>query len=125
MPTTEPTTDSIAEPATESATEPATESATDWMADPIAQPINPAITSPAHGHYSLRGALGGAALRCPRLGRFRLPRGLSAETGSATAEYAVATMAAVGFAGLLIVILRGDEVRGILTDLVRNALSVG
>ncbi|MFO7689750.1 MAG: DUF4244 domain-containing protein [Cryobacterium sp.] len=47
------------------------------------------------------------------------------ESGAATAEYAVATMAAVGFAGLLIVILRGDEVRGILTDLVRRALSVG
>ena len=28
-------------------------------------------------------------------------------------------------AGLLIVILRGDEVRGILTDLVRSALTVG
>ncbi len=47
------------------------------------------------------------------------------ERGAATAEYAVATMAAVGFAGLLVVILRGDEVRGILTDLVRNALTVG
>ena len=35
------------------------------------------------------------------------------------------TVAAVGFAGLLIVILRGDEVRGILTDLVRSALTVG
>jgi Flp pilus assembly pilin Flp len=46
------------------------------------------------------------------------------ETGSATAEYAVATMAAVGFAGLLVLILRGDEVRGILTDLVRRALTV-
>jgi Flp pilus assembly pilin Flp len=46
------------------------------------------------------------------------------ESGSATAEYAVATMAAVGFAGLLVVILRGDEVRGVLTDLVRRALSV-
>ncbi|TFC81793.1 DUF4244 domain-containing protein [Cryobacterium cheniae] len=63
--------------------------------------------------------------RFPRPGRFRLPLGLRSETGAATAEYAVATMAAVGFAGLLIVILRGDEVRGILTDLVRNALSVG
>ena len=40
-------------------------------------------------------------------------------------EYAVATMAAVGFAGLLVVILRGDEVREILTELVRNALTVG
>ncbi len=55
----------------------------------------------------------------------RLLRRLAGERGAATAEYAVATMAAVGFAGLLVVILRGDEVRGILTDLVRNALTVG
>ena len=55
----------------------------------------------------------------------RMTTRLAGEEGAATAEYAVATMAAVGFAGLLIVILRGDEVRGILTDLVRNALSVG
>lgn len=47
------------------------------------------------------------------------------DAGAATAEYLVATMAAVGFAGLLIVILRGNEVRGILVELVRNALSVG
>ncbi|WP_241980019.1 DUF4244 domain-containing protein [Cryobacterium glaciale] len=52
-------------------------------------------------------------------------RRLADETGAATAEYVVATMAAVGFAGLLIVILRSDEVRGILTDLVRRALSIG
>lgn len=50
---------------------------------------------------------------------------LGGERGAATAEYAVATMAAVGFAGLLVLILRGDEVRGILTELVRNALTVG
>lgn len=46
------------------------------------------------------------------------------ESGAATAEYAIATMAAVGFAGVLVVILRSDEVRAILTDLVRQALSV-
>ena len=45
------------------------------------------------------------------------------ERGAATAEYAIATMAAVGFAGLLVVIMRSDEVRGILTDLVRSALT--
>ena len=45
------------------------------------------------------------------------------ETGAATAEYAIATMAAVGFAGLLVVIMRSDEVRTILFDLVRSALS--
>ncbi len=46
------------------------------------------------------------------------------EDGAATAEYAIATLAAVGFAGLLIVILRSDEVRGLLMELVRHALSI-
>ena len=50
---------------------------------------------------------------------------LATDDGSATAEYAIATMAAVGFAGLLVVIMKSDEVRGILTDLVRSALSFG
>jgi Flp pilus assembly pilin Flp len=45
------------------------------------------------------------------------------ETGAATAEYAIATMAAVGFAGLLVVIMRSDEVRTILFDLVKSALT--
>jgi len=47
----------------------------------------------------------------------------SGDSGAATAEYAIATMAAVGFAGLLVVIMQSDEVRGILTDLVRSALT--
>jgi Flp pilus assembly pilin Flp len=46
------------------------------------------------------------------------------EDGAATAEYAIATLAAVGFAGLLVVILRSEEVRGMLTDVVRHALSI-
>jgi len=49
---------------------------------------------------------------------------LAAERGAATAEYAIATLAAVGFAGVLVVILRSDEVRGMLTDVVRQALSI-
>ncbi len=47
------------------------------------------------------------------------------DRGAATAEYAIAIMAAVGFASLLVVIMQSDEVRGILTDLVRTALTVG
>jgi hypothetical protein len=54
--------------------------------------------------------------------RVTLPRWRS-EWGSATAEYAIATLAAVGFAGLLVVILRSDQVRDLLTDLIRHALS--
>ena len=53
----------------------------------------------------------------------RLKSVLRNEEGTATAEYAIATMAAVGFAGLLVVILRSDEVRGILIDLVQRALA--
>ena len=45
------------------------------------------------------------------------------DKGAATAEYAIATLAAVGFAGLLVAILRSDEVRALLTDLIRNALA--
>ena len=45
------------------------------------------------------------------------------DAGAATAEYAIVIMAAVGFAGLLVVILRSGEVQGILTDLVQRALN--
>jgi hypothetical protein len=48
----------------------------------------------------------------------------TADAGMATAEYAVVLLAAVGFAGLLIVILTSGEVREMLTGLVRDALSV-
>ncbi|MBM7026205.1 DUF4244 domain-containing protein [Clavibacter zhangzhiyongii] len=53
----------------------------------------------------------------------RVHRGAAADGGAATAEYAIATMAAVAFAGLLVVILQSDEVRGMLLDLVRRALT--
>ena len=45
------------------------------------------------------------------------------DTGAATAEYAIATMAAVAFASLLVVIMRSDEVRGLLLGIIREALS--
>jgi Flp pilus assembly pilin Flp len=55
--------------------------------------------------------------------RRRLRARFRDDTGSATAEYAIATLAAVGFAGLLVVILRSDAVREMLTALIRHALS--
>jgi Flp pilus assembly pilin Flp len=60
----------------------------------------------------------------PTLTRRRALALFGDETGAATAEYAITTMAAVAFAGMLVIIMRSDEVRGILTDLVRRALSV-
>jgi Flp pilus assembly pilin Flp len=53
----------------------------------------------------------------------RLVAALADDTGAATAEYAIATLAAVGLAGLLVVILRGDDVKGMLTDLIHRALT--
>lgn len=46
------------------------------------------------------------------------------ERGMATAEYAIATVAAAGFAGLLVVILRSGEVRELLLGIIRSALSL-
>jgi len=46
------------------------------------------------------------------------------DAGMATAEYAIVTVAAAGFAGLLLVILRSDEVRALLLGIVRSALAV-
>jgi len=53
-----------------------------------------------------------------------LRRLVGKDDGAATAEYAITIMAAVGFAGLLVAILRSGEVQGILTDLVHRALTV-
>lgn len=63
----------------------------------------------------------GAASQPSLKGRVRL---LGSEAGMATAEYAIATLAAVGFAGLLVFILRSEEVRGFLLNLIRTALAL-
>ena len=64
---------------------------------------------------------GGSRGRGYRRGRMRH---LGSDAGMATAEYAIATLAAVGFAGLLVFILRSDEVRGFLLNLIRTALAL-
>lgn len=48
---------------------------------------------------------------------------LSDEEGSTTAEFAIVTLAAVAFAGLLVSILSSGDVRGMLMGLIRQALS--
>ena len=90
--------------------------------DPTPPQVDAGGDVDAHGRSRRRAGSARSTWRGDCIGALRRVAG---ERGAATAEYAVATMAAVGFAGLLVVILRGDEVRGILTDLVRNALTVG
>ncbi|MBF4617377.1 DUF4244 domain-containing protein [Clavibacter sp. VKM Ac-2873] len=63
------------------------------------------------------------SVRVAQAARRALACRAAGDGGAATAEYAIATMAAVAFAGLLVVILQSDEVRGMLLDLVRRALT--
>lgn len=46
------------------------------------------------------------------------------DEGSTTAEFAMVTLAAVAFAGLLISILSSGDVRGMLMSLISRALSI-
>jgi hypothetical protein len=56
--------------------------------------------------------------------RTESPAGLlNDEEGSTTAEFAIVTLAAVAFAGLLVSILSSGDVRGLLMGLIRQALS--
>lgn len=75
-------------------------------------------------HRLRRREAGVASAALPPLDGRRARTLFGDDSGAATAEYAITTMAAVAFAGLLVVIMRSDEVRGILTDLVRRALTV-
>lgn len=67
--------------------------------------------------------------RAGRVGRWvnarRTRLAQHAEAGLATAEYAIATVAAAGFAALLLAILRSGEVKGMLTVIIERALSFG
>lgn len=47
-----------------------------------------------------------------------------AEAGMATAEYAIGTLAAAAFAGLLLAIIRSGSISGLLENIIGSALSV-
>lgn len=57
-----------------------------------------------------------------RRATYRAVLARESDRGAVTAEYALVIMAAVAFAGLLVAIMRSNEVRQMLVDLVQNAL---
>ncbi|MDR0945416.1 MAG: DUF4244 domain-containing protein [Bifidobacteriaceae bacterium] len=65
-----------------------------------------------------------AASRPGFLTRLRARARATAERGSATVEYAIALLAAAGFAGLLVTLLTSSTARGWLQSLVERALSL-
>ena len=86
-------------------------------------------TPPAPSTAPPRPAPQGRARACRWLaGRTRTARETVQERrddGMATAEYAIGTIAAVGFAGLLIAVLKSEAVKGLLSGLISSALSIG
>ncbi len=46
------------------------------------------------------------------------------DAGMATAEYAIATLAACGFAALLLTLMRSGEMKSLLFGIIKRALSV-
>ena len=61
---------------------------------------------------------GGLRLRDGGIRRLR-------DAGMTTAEYAIGTLAACGFAALLVTILRGSVVQGLLLGIIKRALALG
>lgn len=55
--------------------------------------------------------------------RRRLAR--ARDAGMTTAEYAIGTLAACGFAALLVTILRGSAVQALLLGIIKKALALG
>jgi hypothetical protein len=47
------------------------------------------------------------------------------DAGMTTAEYAIGTLAACGFAALLVTILRGSAVQALLLGIIKKALALG
>ncbi len=56
--------------------------------------------------------------------RRRVARSIS-DAGMTTAEYAIGTLAACGFAALLVTILRGSAVQALLLGIIKKALALG
>jgi len=77
------------------------------------------VASSSEPGLRLDGWIGARGSRTPGA---RHPAFLTGDAGATTAEFAIVTMAAVGFAGLLVVILRSDGVRATLEALVARAL---
>lgn len=49
---------------------------------------------------------------------------VSGEAGMATAEYAIGTLAAAGFAAILIKVVTSDQIRTMLVNIIKSALSL-
>jgi hypothetical protein len=63
-------------------------------------------------------------MRSRFLATVRRPHRLRSDSGMTTAEYAVGTVAACGFGGILYKVLTSDEVVRMLKDILKRALTM-
>jgi hypothetical protein len=63
-------------------------------------------------------------MRSRLIAAVRSPHRLIPDSGMTTAEYAVGTVAACGFGGILYKVLTSDEVRTLLKDILKRALTM-
>lgn len=47
------------------------------------------------------------------------------DRGATTAEYAITTLAACGFAAILVIVLKSDPIRKLITGIITSALGMG
>jgi hypothetical protein len=76
-------------------------------------------------HIVSRGrAAAGGARRNPRAPRVGRPDGSARDAGMSTAEYAVGTVAAVAFAGVLYAVISSPATRDVISSVVQRALAI-
>jgi hypothetical protein len=54
----------------------------------------------------------------------RIRSAASRESGRATAEYAIGTLAAAGFAAILVKVVTSDQIRTMLVNIIKTALNL-
>lgn len=79
----------------------------------------------AGASVSARASTAGAATAQRSAARRSAAKLSGDDRGAVTAEYAIATLAAVGLAGLLVVILRSDAVRELILGVITQAFGQG
>lgn len=89
----------------------------------IAMPTAIAAASPTEALPVSERRAAGTAARAD--GTCTVRECLADDTGATTAEYAITTLAACGFAAVLVVLLKSGEVRSLLMGIITSALSMG
>ncbi|WP_346742724.1 DUF4244 domain-containing protein [Spongiactinospora sp. TRM90649] len=94
----------------------------DWMMTARKFRLGGGGASVARVGHLARAATSGLATRCAA--RFAMVAKAGGDRGMSTAEYAMGTLAACGFAALLYKVVTGTEIQEALSGLINKALTI-